>query len=135
MPLLVTPGKDLLLMSCNYGDKTQHITSYLFHSLKEIIIGYDINQCWLRKGKWEEGDDERVDTSVFKHGLSNAPQYKRVWLEKWNSGFCGVGENLARWRHQIHSMYLHCSATEETIKYVMNCPQNKATLYWLVRLK
>ena len=34
MPLSVTPEDDLPLISCNYGHKTQHVTSYLSHFLK-----------------------------------------------------------------------------------------------------
>ena len=94
-----------------YGDKPQNITSYLSHSLKDIIIGYDVQQYWLRKGKWEEINDERVDSSAFKHVLSNMPQHKRLWLAKWNSRFCSVGKNLSRWRDQTHSICHRCSAT------------------------
>ena len=64
------------MISCNYWDNPQHITSYLSHSLKDIITGYDIQQYWLRKGKWEEGNYERVDTSSFKHALFDTPQHK-----------------------------------------------------------
>ena len=81
-------------------EKIQRVTSYLCHSLKEIITYYDIQQHWLRKGKWEDGDDERVNTSAFKHSLSNVPQNKRVWLAKCNSRFCGLGKNLARWKDE-----------------------------------
>ena len=93
--LTVTPEEDLPLISCNYVDKNQHVTYYLSHSLKDIITGYDIQQYWLRKGKWEEGNTERVNTSAFKNAISNAPRHKRVSLVEWNSGFFGVGNNIA----------------------------------------
>ena len=80
--LSVTPKEDLSLISCNYGDKTKHITSSLSHSLKDIITGYDVQQYWLRKGKLEEVNDEKLDASDFKYALSNTPQHKRVWLAK-----------------------------------------------------
>lgn len=107
MPLSVTPEEGLPLISCNYEEKTQHIISYLPHSLKDIITAYDVQQHWLHKGKLKEVNDERIDNSAFNHALSSTPQHKRVWLAKWNSVFCGMGKHLDRWRDQTRSMCPH----------------------------
>ena len=71
-----------------------------------------------------------INQESFFHAASNVPHWQKRWLTKWNSGICGVGKWLCRWREQPHSKCPRCQTDNKTVKHVIRCQHEDASLVW-----
>lgn len=105
-----------------------HITGDFKKTLKEIISTKRARGYWRRKLQLPEIVFNSIDWDLRRKSCGNYERKK--WLSKFCSGFCGVGKQLVRYRHQQFDNCPRCDAPGETTTHVLLCEHEEAQEIW-----
>ena len=108
-------------------NKTQYISSRTARTLTQLLAQKRSLNYWKTRRQIFHPD---VDMAVLKHAASTVDSWEKKWLSKWQSGICGVGIHLKRWKDQEHSKCPRCQTEGETVNHVIHCQHHNATHLW-----
>ena len=114
-------------ISFTVNDKKQQISSRTLRSITSIVAQQRALKYWKKR---HPVYDPSIDLAVLKHATTNTATWNKRWLSKWQSGICGVGIHLKRWRDQDHSKCPRCQTEGETVHHVLTCPHENASYLW-----
>ena len=115
-------------LSVTVNNERKDVHSKTVRTLKNIIATARSTRYWVKHGR--PIHDVRVDMEALQHATKNTPTWNKRWLSKWQSGICGVGKHLQRWREQNHSRCPRCQTENETVMHVMQCQHEDAVNLW-----
>ena len=86
------------------------ITGNFRKRIKNIIQNNRIRQYWYNKNRFHIGTRKFIDWETLHKSYSSITSSQLRTITKWNTGFCGVGKQLVRYKHQEFSKCPFCQA-------------------------
>ena len=105
------------------------VHSKLLHTIRDSISTTKIRKYWINTPQLSTKELE-VDWTLKHMSHSNTSKGINRWLAKHNTGFCGVGKQLHRYKFQTHSDCPRCGTTDETTDHVLQCKETSACELW-----
>ena len=109
----------------------EHVGSELINTcLSSSITASNIRSYWLHKSFFNDISKSTIDWTVSQQSSRLLPSNMQLWLSKWNTGMCGVGKWLGRWKWQDHADCPHCGQLDEDVQHVLLCNEIPAITLW-----
>lgn len=112
-----------------YGQDIR-ICSHLKDTLATFIARETVRKHWIKKGKFTTRQESQIDWTLLHRAHKGLHPQRKIWLSKWISGFCGIGNTLYLYRYQLHTKCPRCNLDKESIDHVLKCPHQGAQSLW-----
>jgi hypothetical protein len=89
-----------------------------------------VRRYWKHKRKFTENNEHTIDWKVVHRSHLALDKGKKKWLNKWMTGFCGVGKMMKVYGFQTHSKCPKCQQSNETTDHVMQCTSYGTHTLW-----
>ena len=124
------PYSKVLIFHQNTDGGKEFVGSSLTKTCKDSIFSTRIRNYWQRRGFLSATNKHSIDWLVSQKSSKCLPLHRQIWLSKWNTGICGVGKWLQRWKWQPHSDCPRCGQPDEDVKHVLLCNEISAITLW-----
>ena len=114
----------------NLQGTREPVCSNLSLTCTNMLSSDRIRNYWQSKHFFTEATKRSIDWEVAKRCSKSMTMTKAVWISKWNTGICGVGKWLERWKWQAHSDCPRCGQDNETVEHVLLCNEISALALW-----
>ena len=106
------------------------ITGNFRKRLKTLLQHNRIRQYWYKKNKFHIGARKFIDWETLHKSYSSIPSSKLRTITKWNTGFCGVGKQLVRYKYQKYANCPFCQAHTEDTTHILPCKHQQVQEVW-----
>ena len=107
------------------------LCTHLVDELRESIEGSRTAEYWIDKKKqMTTAGFFRVDWPAVKNAMKSTTVWRRHWVTKFNSGFCGTGRMMKLWKQRIIDTCPRCGIETETPIHILRCPSARASTTW-----
>ena len=128
---------DLCPISFCSGNRNpiNHIQANLAKTIKITAGRRRSRRYWKKKKKFSDHNEHKIDSKVVHRSHSALDKLKRKWLNKWMTGFCGVGKMMEIYGFQKHSKCPKCQQSNKTTDHVMQCPSYGTHSLWIILMR
>jgi hypothetical protein len=114
---------------------TNNIQAHLAKTIKITAGRRRARRYWKKKRKFSDHNEHHIDWQVVHRSHLALDKSKRKWLNKWMTGFCGVGKMMEIYGFQTHSKCPKCQQSQETTDHVMQCPSYGTHSLWIILMR
>jgi hypothetical protein len=104
---------------------TNVLDNLRFHCLAPPAFAY-----WTEHDKLGSGSALAVHWQALGLAMREMDHYRRRFVTKHSSGWCGVGTKLKLWKFEDSDLCPRCSAPAETALHVWVCPDESTSTLW-----
>jgi hypothetical protein len=97
----------------------------LDHHLYKIVHGPPTEKYWITKRKFPQHMAEHIRWEALEIAMTETPFHKRTFLSKHNTGMCGVGKFMKRWKQWDTNASPWCGQSEDA-SHVWKCQNQEA---------
>lgn len=104
------------------------ITGEIKKTIHDSIARQRARNYWKKKFHITPELDQIIDWELWNKSHSSFK--KNHWLSKWLSGWCGVGKQLKRYKHQEFTNCPRCDNPDETTEHILRCQDAESNNLW-----
>ena len=99
--------------------------------LRESIAGGNAANYWVNHRKrFSPAGFLEVDWDSMDKAMSKVSLARRQWVTKFESGICGTGRMMKRWKKRVIDNCPRCGCSNETTSHVLKCKAVSAVTVW-----
>ena len=108
----------------------QLITGNIKKQLFTILQLQRIRQYWYKNQRFPIGTRKFIDWDTIHRSYKLLNTTNLRTITKWNTGFCGVGQQLVKYNYQNYTNCPFCQTPHEDTQHVLQCPDITVQLEW-----
>ena len=94
------------------------------------MYGDEVCDYWVDKGQIPIAEIHSIDWVNSEKAIKRLPFSKQLWISKFSSGHCAVGEMMKIRKEWTHDKCPICLDDNETNEHVLLCQDPRALLNW-----
>ena len=110
-------------------DRIETVTNTV-HMLREHCLNPAALEYWQKTGALGTAEPEDVDWECLGRALKEMDPYRRRFVSKHSTGWCGVGVNLQRWQNDPDDKCPCCGQPAEDAEHVWRCSAGPVLEKW-----